>query len=221
MNFTFYDIFIVIVLLAALIMGYHRGFVLTLCGFLAVFVGLIGAVMISNALAEPVTGFLAPIVEGRITAYLTHLLPDGSAALDSLALPDVLSALSDSHWYGGFVGALQELLGSQAAATTTAVVSAIASHVALQIAKVVLFVLSFIAVMIAWFLISHALDLACRLPVLYTLNHWGGAAVGLLKGVLLLFIAAWLLKDRFLPPEVVLSSPLLHFFCTTNPLDFL
>ena len=48
------------------------------------------------------------------------------------------------------------------------------------------------------------------------LNQWSGAAVGLVKGCVLLFIACWLLKGM-LPQEAVEQSFLLRFFCTTNP----
>lgn len=214
----FYDIVIVAVLVLSLCMGYRRGFILTLSSFLAIFVALIGAMFLSNILAEPVMHMIQPMVEKGLQSYLASALPAGA---QELPLSDVLNALSDSTLYRGFVDALTELFGSQAAAATTAVVVVLAQHIALQIAKVVLFCLSFIVVLVLWHLAARMLDLAFRLPVLNALNRWGGAAVGLLKGALLLFIAAWLLKDRFLPPEAVANSPLLHFFCTTSPLELL
>ena len=79
-----------------------------------------------------------------------------------------------------------------------------------------LFLISFVLVLVAWTLLSRALDLAFRLPVLSTLNHWSGAAVGLLKGGVLLFIACWLFRG-LIPQEAVDQSILLRFFCTTNP----
>ena len=41
---------------------------------------------------------------------------------------------------------------------------------------------SFALVLLLWLLLSRVLDLACKLPVLSTLNHWSGAALGLVKG---------------------------------------
>lgn len=217
----FYDIAIVAVLVLSIYLGYRRGFILTLSSFLAVFVGLIGAMFLSNILAEPVMHMIQPMVENGIQSYLTNALPAEMAGGQDLPLSEVLNALSDSTLYRGFVGALTELFSSQVAATTAAVIAALAQHIAFQIAKVVLFGLSFVAVLVLWHLAARMLDLAFRLPVLNALNRWGGAAVGLLKGALLLFIAAWLLKDRFLPPDAVMNSPLLHFFCTTSPLALL
>ena len=46
----------------------------------------------------------------------------------------------------------------------------------------VLFLICFVLVLAGWTLLSRVLDLAFPLPVLSTLNHWSGAAVGLVKG---------------------------------------
>ena len=45
------DIIIVAVVAVAAWRGYRKGLVMTLCGFLAVFVALAGATVVSNALA--------------------------------------------------------------------------------------------------------------------------------------------------------------------------
>ena len=44
----------------------ERGFVLTLCGFLAVIVAFFGASVLSNALAGPVAEAIRPVVEERL-----------------------------------------------------------------------------------------------------------------------------------------------------------
>ena len=86
----------------------------------------------------------------------------------------------------------------------------------MQIARTAIFSVAFIAVLIAWNVLSHALDLVTRLPVLNGLNRWTGAAVGLLKGALVVFIAVWLLKDSYIPPEAAESTFLLKAFCTVS-----
>ena len=67
---------------------------------------------------------------------------------------------------------------------------------------------------------SDLLDLVAHLPVLYTANRWGGGIVGLVKGALVVFIAVWLLRDSYIPPEAVEQTYLLKFFCTVSPLSF-
>ena len=43
MSYLFFDLILAVVLAVTVFQGYRKGFVLTLCGFLAVFVALIGA----------------------------------------------------------------------------------------------------------------------------------------------------------------------------------
>ena len=86
-----------------------------------------------------------------------------------------------------------------------------------QIAKTVLYAVAFVLILVLWTILSRVLDLAFRLPVLSTLNHWSGAAVGLGKGCVLLFIACWLFRGLF-PTEAVEQSVLLRFFCGAGPL---
>jgi len=75
-------------------------------------------------------------------------------------------------------------------------------------------------IMILWSILSHALDLAFRLPVLSTLNRWCGGVLGLLKGGLIVFILCWLLKGSYLPQDAIQNSYLLNLFCTVSPLAF-
>ena len=230
MTYILFDIAIAAILLFFLWQGYKKGFVLTLCGFLAVFVAFIGATLISDALAKPAAQAIAPMVESGIHDTLTQSIQSsnpvtsaGAAAElpDDLPLSDVLDALQGSPFFHSLAQAFQDAVDQGVETVTTNAAQALAEYVAVQIAHTVLFLLSFAAVLIAWFFLSHALDLAFKLPVLSTLNHWAGAGVGLIKGGLILFIAAWLLKGSFLPPEAVEHSYLLHFFCTVSPFSLL
>lgn len=231
MNYIFYDVIIAALLLFFLWRGYRKGFILTLCGFLAVFVALIGASILSNVLAEPVAKAIEPVVMSGIHDTVTSSFQrvpaaDASSAeeadwLSQLPLDELLEPLKDSKFFQGFADAFQKALDAGAAEVAGNAARAVAHFVAVQIARTVIFSVAFIAVLIAWFVLSHALDLVAKLPVLNSLNRWTGAVLGLAEGALLVFIAAWLLKDGYLPPEAVQNTYLLHLFCTTNPLKFL
>ena len=84
MSYLVFDLLIGAVLLIALARGYSRGFVLTLCGFLAAFVAFIGASVLSNALAEPVAKVIEPMVVSRIHDTVTSY-HDSSWAVCSAA----------------------------------------------------------------------------------------------------------------------------------------
>ena len=79
-------------------------------------------------------------------------------------------------------------------------------------------VLSFVLILILWCILSHALDLAFRLPVLSGLNHWSGALLGLVKGAVVVYAAAWLLKDSLLPPDLAEQTRLVRFFYAYIPM---
>ncbi len=230
MTYILFDIAIAAILLFFLWQGYKKGFVLTLCGFLAVFVAFIGATLISNALAKPVAQAIVPMIESGIHETLEQSMQDSvpstsaetpSVLPEELPLSDVLEALQDSPIFHSLAEAFQKAVDEGIETVATNAAQALAEYIAIQIARTILFILAFAAVLVAWFLLSHALDLAFKLPVLSTLNHWTGAAVGLIKGGLLLFIAAWLLKGSFLPSQAIENTFLLNFFCTVSPFSLL
>ncbi len=230
MNYIFYDVIIAALLLFFLWRGYRKGLVLTLCGALALFVAFLGASVLSNALAEPAAKAIEPIVSGSIqdtvTSYYQRSPAENSSTeesdwLSQLPLDELLEPLEGSKFFQGFADAFQKAVDDGVTEAATHAAQALAHFVAVQIARTVLFLIAFAAVLIAWFFISHALDLVAKLPVLNTVNRWTGAAVGLVEGALLVFIVCWLCKDNYLPAEAVQSTYLLQFFCTHSPLDLL
>ena len=140
----------------------------------------------------------------------------GDAFFDELPLEDVLAALQDSSLYRNLTQNFQQAVEDGVETVAANAVRALAEYVAVQLTRTVLFLLCFVLSLAGWFVLSHALDLAFKLPVLSTLNQWSGAAVGLVKGGVLLFIACWLFQG-LIPQEAVDQSILLRFFCTTNP----
>ena len=229
MTYLVYDLIVVALLLFFLWRGYRKGFVMTLCSFLAIFVAFIGASMVSNALAEPVTQTIRPLVEESIYRLLeeqqvevnvSSLLNSGMMGEIQIPLEEALTALKESSVYKGFADTIQEAVesGMVAAGANAAIV--VVDYIARQVARGFLFVVSFGLIMILWSFMSRTLDLAFRLPVLSTLNRWCGGVLGLLKGGLIVFILCWLLKGSYLPQDAIQNSYLLNLFCTVSPLAF-
>ena len=229
MTYLVYDLIIVALLLFFLWRGYRKGFVMTLCSFLAIFVAFIGASMVSNALAEPVTQTIRPLVEESIYRLLeeqqvevnvSSLLNSGMMGEIQIPLEEALTALKESSVYKGFADTIQEAVesGMVAAGANAAIV--VVDYIARQVAHGFLFVVSFGLIMILWSFMSRTLDLAFRLPVLSTLNRWCGGVLGLAKGGLIVFILCWLLKGSYLPQDAIQNSYLLNLFCTVSPLAF-
>ena len=229
MSYIVYDIGIAAVLLLFVWLGYRKGLVLTLCSLLAVFVALIGASFLSNALAEPVAKAIEPAVASSIhdtvTSYYQRSPAENTSTeeadwLAQLPLEELLEPLKDSKFFQGFAETFQKAVDDKAADIVTHAAQALAHFVAVQIARIVIFAVAFFAVLIAWFFLSHALDLVAKLPVLSTVNAWGGGAVGLVKGALIVYIAVWLLRGSYIPPAAIEGSYLLKFFASAIPLSF-
>ncbi len=229
MNYIIYDIMIAAVLLFFVWLGYRKGLVLTLCSLLAVFVALIGASFLSDVLAEPAAKVVEPVVASRIQESLSEAIKstefvaaDGGVAQspEEIALAGVIEHLKETELFQGFADAFQKAVDNGVAEVTANAAQSLAHFAAVQIARIIIFAVAFIAVLIAWFFLSHALDLVAKLPVLSTVNAWGGGAIGLVKGGLIVFIAVWLFRDSCIPPEAIESSYLLKFFATVSPLSF-
>ena len=84
MKYLIFDAIIAVLLALAVWRGYRRGFILTFCGFLAIFVALIGASLVSNTLAQPVSQAISPIIESGIQQAVADKLQgaDSSAQGD-------------------------------------------------------------------------------------------------------------------------------------------
>lgn len=236
MPYLIFDLVILAVLIFFTALGRKRGFVLTLCGFLAVFVAFLGASFLSDLLCEPVGRLIQPVLETSITQTLQETVdesqwqlerPDVSQeegaeeALPQLPVGEALAALEDSKLYKAFGDALEDAFHEGVLKVTSTAAAAIAGYLAREMARMVLFLVSFAVVLLAWTLLSHALDLAFRLPVLSTVNRGLGGVMGFIKGALIVFIAAWLLKGRLLPREAIEQTFLLKFFCENSPLSLL
>lgn len=238
MTYLIFDLVILAVLALFAFLGSRRGFVLTLCGFLAVFVALIGASFLSDLLCGPVGRLVQPIVETSITQTLREktdetkwqLEPSSTISeedqaedglLPALSVDQALAALEGSKLYRTFGESLQNALHDGLLKATSSAASAIAGYVAREMARMVLFLLSFVVVLLAWMLLSHALDLAFRLPVLSSVNRGLGGVMGLVKGALIVFIICWLFQGNLIPQSAIDQTFLLKFFCENSPLSLL
>lgn len=230
MSYQIYDLVILAVFVLFIWLGCRKGLVLTLCSLLAVFVALIGASLLSDALAEPVAKAIEPAVtrgiRDQVTSYWQRA-PESSAStqdgddwLAQIPLDELLEPLKESRFFQGYAETFRKAVDDGVTEAVTYAAQELAHFVAVQIARTVIFGIAFFAVLLAWWFLSHALDLVAKLPVLNCVNHWGGGVVGLVKGMLVVWIAVWLFKDSYIPPEAAEHTMLLKFLCETSPLSF-
>lgn len=228
MNYSYliYDAVIVAILAFFFLRGRKKGLILTLCGLAAFFVAIIGARTASDTFAPQVADLLQPhfstVIEEQLGSGLQEKLDDlltaGEQGDNTIA--KLLAALG---FYDEVADTIRSAVSGQAAQTAADVAVSLARAVAEVVAGVLVFVVAFLLITVAWFLLSRALDLAARLPILNGLNRTLGGLFGLLQGMLLLFLIAWGLRlmGGIIPQETVAQTTLLKFFCSTNPLSLI
>ena len=245
-NALIIDGVLLLVLIAGYCIGAKRGLFKSLMGFLVVIVALIGAMLIANALTEPVTNLVYPVMEAKITARLESEYSDErvNEALKDAAQNDVEAFLDgkvsdefrqvlerigikeeairtflDDVLNSKVVSALRERAKESAAAAVSAMAYAMIRAAVQAVLYLVLFVALLIVLKIFTRLFDHILDL----PVLKTLNDVGGGILGLLEAALFIYLALWL-APRFgvtFLRENAESTYLLKFLSTHTPLTLI
>lgn len=210
------DIVIVLILVFFAWRGAKKGLILTLFGMLGLIVAILGARFVSNTFYKPVADIIEPGLHQKVESLEESILGDVDLDVD-LGLDDSVDALIDVLRERGTFPGLVKLLDtatekeaipedSDSSATET-----LSTYLAELAARVALFVIFFIGILLVWFLVSHILDLAFKLPILNAINVAGGLILGLAKAVVIIFVVVWACQlVDLLPAEP--ASPILKLF---------
>lgn len=212
--------------------GAHQGLLRSLAGLLTIVVALVGAGLIAGALADSAARLAGPLVEERIRTQVDEAITAQSSQKvempeldveggdeefdiqDLLALMGLDQDVRDS---------LTEEIQEKAVDAGTTIAAAVVESVVRSVLYGVVFLLSFLALTVLLKLAIGALDLVAKLPGLHLLNTLGGAAAGLVQGVVLAFLAIWIARRLGVSfeTETVAQTHILHFFTTNTPLSAL
>lgn len=184
------DLVLLLLLILFFVQGFRRGFVLTLCSLLAVFVALAGGWYLAAHYVQPVQDILEPKLLERLAPDLPEAPGEGDGEAQSVA------------------ESVQKQVEDAARAAQTAVMVQQAKALAALTARVLLFLAGFVGVLLVWLLLCHGLDLVAKLPGLNALNKAMGGILGLMKGLVLLLVLQWLLCDTLalIPDQVAEGS---------------
>ena len=208
-----FDLLIILIVLVSAFLGRRKGFILTLCGLLALFVALIGAGILTNLLAEPISHLALPFVEDSLNRALENAGGELSLTADQL-----VGLMGEYDLLKGLAAGVAQAVEQGVLDMTLDAVQAVALFLAEQLTRLIMFPVFFLLIMLVWTALSHVLDLAFRLPGLNFLNRTSGLLLGFARGILLAYGLCWLLKDNLLPQSVIDGGLLLPWFCGSNPL---
>ena len=222
------DMIAVAVLIAAAAWGAHRGLFRALAGLAVVIVALVGAAIIANALAAPAARLVTPLIRERIETRVDEAMAQQSQEVqmpeedvdEGFAIEDLLALMGlDEDVRNSLASQTQEKIQDTGVSLAMAVVESLAQ----SILYAALFLVSFVGLTILLKLLIRAMDLVLQLPGLHLVNSLGGAAIGLIEGALVLFLAIWVLR-RFgvsFETDTVSATHILKFFATHTPLSAL
>ena len=224
------DILLIAVLVLFAFLGARKGFILTLCSLVAVVVALVGANLVADVAAPMVANAIQPKLEQAIVEQLDEALKSTefvgvnggvAASVEEIPLAGVLGVLRENELYIGFMDSVEKALSEGATATIAGAASRVAALLAAQLARSIIFVIAFFIILIAWWILSHVLDLVSKLPVIDQLNHTLGGGLGLVKGLVICYVLVWLLYDvtGYVTASVVNDSYLFRFLALHSPLE--
>lgn len=209
------DVILVACLFIGVMFGGKKGLIKGVIGVVVLIVGLVAAGLVAKALTPSVSAWLEPKVETRM---IQKLIKEMSAA-DYTVMDSLKDRLEELNIGTEFLDKLEDSVGNVAKGAIRSAVSNLAETVS----YVVLFGFTFAVVSLLLGVLVKALDIFSKLPVVNLANHLGGAALGLLKSALIIYVVVWFMYHLriVLTKDIVESSTVLKFFATVNPLDLL
>ncbi len=214
--FIIADIVIVLVLAFFAWRGAKKGLILTLFGMLGLLVAVLGARFVSTTFYQPVADIIEPGLHQKVESLEESILGGADFDID-LSLDDSVDALidvlRDRGTFPGLVALLDTATEKEAIPESKDIsaTQALSTYLAQLAARVALFVLSFLLILLIWFLVSHILDIAFKLPILNAVNVAGGLILGLIKAIIIVFVVVWACQLVDLIPAAP-STPILKLF---------
>lgn len=209
----FVDLLIAALLVLSALLGARQGFVQALTRVVVVVAALLLAGWIAGKLAEPAAKWLEPMLTEKLAQRLT-----AQGQTD-----DAGTMLAAFGYTGETLDRLVDSVTEKTREAGETLLSAVVGAAIKSAAYAVVYVVSFLLLLLLLRLALTPLHLFTRLPVVHGVNAVLGAALGLVKCVLLLFLAVWAMQkwQLFITADMVEHSILLKFFATNSPLDMI
>ncbi len=216
--------------------GYRKGLILGVSGIIALIIAFFGARCVSNNYSQEFVSMLEPFVSGVVDSSLDksddNLLEDYEEnTLEGETAQTAAPAKNQSEEYSvtyetlKTLGILRNSADSLTQEITDTVKSAgktiraaIVSTLSEKITYVITFALVFIMIVIVFTVLANIINLAFKLPGLDLLNGAGGLIFGLIKGMIFVYLIAWILSylGVFIGKNLVDDTFFLRFLMDHN-----
>ncbi|NLL39251.1 MAG: CvpA family protein [Clostridiales bacterium] len=220
------DLILIGILALCVLSGYKKGLILGISGILALVVAFYGANLVAETFSSDFTSMIEPMISNAVSGAVDESqeeLPadedDGEqevyqVSYDSLKKLGVLETTAKK-----LAGELKDELREVGSSLKSAIVHKLSGAIAYAALLIIVFVL----IIIVFKLLANAINFAFKLPGLNLINGIGGAALGFVKGMILLFILSWAagFLGFILPEAVVNKTVVLKWLMNNNPITAL
>lgn len=190
------DIAVILLFVLAIFIGYKRGFVKSIVRVVGCVLALVIAGALSGVIAGGIyDGFLASKVEEQIVQYVpatdTTSIKEGLGSVMDKLPSSVMNALG-SYGIGSadeIVDSLESQLTGDVRQIASVISQSVVRPVAVLLLRMVCFFILFIVLMIVVIIVAHVVNKVFRLPGLKQVNGVLGAVLGVVEGILWVFIA--------------------------------
>lgn len=210
--------------------GYRKGLILGIGGILALVIAFYGSNLIAETYSPEFTAMLNPIVSGIVNksvddaketvnsddySYSGPAEGKGdevySVSFESLRNIGILRSAAEN-----ITNEIRDDLKGAGQSLKDALVEKLCSTIAYVLALAVFFIL----ILIVFTVLANIVNLAFKLPGLEVINDVSGAVFGLVKGLILVFAIAWLVRflGAVLPEETVDKTLVLGWLMDNNPI---
>ena len=235
--------FILDILLLAIIglcgwRGFRTGIINGVCGILAIIVAIYGANLVAKAYSDDFTSMLEPFIMGIVDTTSDEILGiNQDEEMTQEEIEAALEAVQDENGqmdpYQVSIRVLMKLGLAESAAediakeaiageskVSAALISDLGSRLCARVAFVAVFMVAFILISIVFMVIGNIFDLSFGLPGHENLNHITGAALGVIKGILIVLVIACLFRylGLLIPEDIIEGTWILEGTMSSNKL---
>ena len=211
------DLVLAAALIGFTIFGAARGLYRSLAGLLVLVLAIAGAGWLTETCAAGVEDVLRPPLTRRMESIVSDAMLEETAKIEDIADTEpilmVEQFLRRFGWEGDLGETMRESTEDALMDVEKALASALVESVLPVVVSAVLKAVFFVVLLIVLRLISRLLQpIIEHLPVVRQFNRLLGGGAGLIQGVVVIYVAFWLMERLGLAGDILAKSYLLSLF---------
>lgn len=228
------DLLVLAIIVFCVWQGYRRGLIPGVTGIVVVVIALYIGSLLASTFSSEFTAMFKPFVAGYVEANISEAKAEVIGGEDAVySIEDIIelepavaaditvAAYVNMGIYEGSAEKLWKQVDSYKQKAGCSLSEAISIVLADAIAYLLVLIVTFVLLIIIFTVIANVTNLSFRLPGKETLDCVGGAACGLIRGLIFAFTIAWVLGylGMIVSWGAVKKTVLLEFLMTYNPIS--